>query len=562
MRNLVLLIRFYFSTFYALPAIKESQGKISAKSILKLAGIIVLALYMLSTFGFLAWQIYGSLYKVFASVGIERLILVYALIYGSLYVLIIGFISSFSSVYTNEMEAYMATLPIKSVYLLSGKAAALSVTDFMIALLTMGSGFIVYGIYEQPSWLYYGNALLMLILATVLIIVLSYCISIPLLAMGRFFRNRDVTMVVMGFAAIVGVLYIQASMNRILTFTEKPEEIMVLLQGSNEAFLRLLDTLPPLRFILQTLLDASNPVFSLLLIMLIGVELCVAFLLFSLLSPLYRRVIQGFSEQYIKKMNRTQSAAYLRTSTGKRSPLMALLLRELRSMNREPVYFLNGPFIILLLPIVLGISLYFSVGNQASIQEISNAARKLITPVQQVLISIITGAFLGSATSITCTALSRDAKQLGYLKTLPVSPRLFLGAKLLHGSIFGFVGAIVAVGISSFLFQVDEPLLLLVLGASSVLSVLFNLLGLYIDTLNPALNWENPVAAMKQNINAVVMMLLEMLIFAGIGVGSFMWIHSMALLIIFLLALPLVLTLILLAVYFPLGEARLRRLEV
>jgi hypothetical protein len=353
MRNLVLLIRFYFSTFYALPAIKDSQGKISAKSILKLAGIIVLALYMLSTFGFLAWQIYGSLYKVFASVGIERLILVYALIYGSLYVLIIGFISSFSSVYTNEMEAYMATLPIKSVYLLSGKAAALSVTDFMIALL-----------------------------------------------------------------------------------------------------------------------------------------------------------------------------------------------------------------IILLLPIVLGISLYFSVGNQASIQEISNAARKLITPVQQVLISIITGAFLGSATSITCTALSRDAKQLGYLKTLPVSPRLFLGAKLLHGSIFGFVGAIVAVGISSFLFQVDEPLLLLVLGASSVLSVLFNLLGLYIDTLNPALNWENPVAAMKQNINAVVMMLLEMLIFAGIGVGSFMWIHSMALLIIFLLALPLVLTLILLAVYFPLGEARLRRLEV
>jgi len=261
-------------------------------------------------------------------------------------------------------------------------------------------------------------------------------------------------------------------------------------------------------------------------------------------------------------MNRTQSAAYLRTSTGKRSPLMALLLRELRSMNREPVYFLNGPFIILLLPIVLGISLYFSVGNQASIQEISNAARTLMSPVQQVLISIITGAFLGSATSITCTALSRDAKQLGYLKTLPVSPRLFLGAKLLHGSTFGFVGAIVAVGISSFLFQVDEPLLLLVLGASSVLSVLFNLLGLYIDTLNPALNWENPVAAMKQNINAVVMMLLEMLIFAGIGVGSFMWIHSMALLIIFLLALPLALFMLLLALYLPLGERRLRRLEV
>jgi len=562
MRNLISLIRFYFSTFYALPAFKDSRGKILAKSILKLGGIILLAFYVLGSFGFLAWQIYESLYKVFASLGMGRLTLVYALMYGSLYVVVIGFVSSFSTVYTNEMEAYMATLPVKDVYLLIGKAGALSIPDFMLALLTIGSGFIIYGIHEQAPWLYYGNALLILILVTVLIVTLSYCISIPILAMGRIFRNRDVTMVLMGLVVMVGVLSMQTSMNRLLTVTEKPEQIMALLQGSNDAFLRLLDTLPPLRFILRSLLEASNPLYTLLLILLVGGALCFAFLLFSLLAPLYRRVIQGFSEQYIKKMNRTQSAAYLRTSTGRKAPLMTLLLRELRSMNREPVYFLNGPFIIILLPVVLGISLNVSLGTQGGFQDIRNTARELLSPVQQVLLCILSGAFLGSATSITCTALSRDAKHIGYIKTLPVSPRLYLGAKLLHGVIFGLVGSLVAIGLSIFIFQVDEVLVLLVLGASFVLSVLFNVLGLYIDTLNPQLKWENPVAAMKQNINAVVMLLSEMLLLAGIGVVVFLWVHTIGLLMFVLLLLPLALVSLLLALYFPLGEARIQRLEV
>ena len=562
MRTLVSILRFYFKTFYTLPALRDAQGPITSKSILKLAGILGLVVYILGSFGFLAWQIYGSLYKVFAEIGIQRLILLYALVYGGLYVVMISFVSSFSTVYTNEMEAYMATLPVKGVYLLSGKAAALSISNLFFALITMGSGFIVFGFYEQPPLLYYSNALIILILATMLIVTLSYCISIPLLAMGRIFRNRDLTMVLMGFVVMFGILSMQTSMNRILAVAEKPERIIPMLQDSNETFLRLLNSVPPLRFIMATLLEASNPLYSLLLFITAGAMLILMFGVFSLLSPLYRRVIQGFSEQYIKKMNRTQATAYLRASTGRQNPLLALLLRELRSMNREPVYFLNGPFIIILLPVILGISLYFSLETQGSFQELRAAAVSLLAPVQQVIISIVSGAFLGSATSITCTSLSRDAKHLGYLKTLPVSPKLYLGAKLLHGMLFGLIGSLVAAAIGMFLFQIDEPLVLLVLGASFMLSALLNLLGLYIDTLNPQLRWENPVAAMKQNINAVVMMLLEMFLLAGMGVAAFFWVHTIGLLLIIMVLLPLLLAFLLFALYFPWGERRLETLEL
>ncbi len=562
MNNLIAVLRFYFSTFYALPALKDSQGKVSSKSILKLLGIVVLAVYIGGSFGFLAWQLYANLYKVFASIGIQRLILVYALLYGSVYIILISFVSSFSTIYTNEMEAYLSTLPVRSSFLLTGKAAALAVPEFLFTLIIMGTAFIVYGMNEQAAWLFYINGVLILLLVTLLIVTISYCISIPLLAMGRIFRNRDVTMIVMGFIVMFGVLYLNTSINRILAFTEDPAKIISMLQASNETFLNLLDAFPPLQFIVKSLLDAANPVYVFLLFMILAAVLFLSFGVFTVLAPLYQRVIQGFSEQYIKKMNRAQSVSFLRTNTGRQSPLMALFLREFRSMNREPVYFLNGPFIIILLPVILGISLYFSMGDQGSLGEITTLARSNFTPVQQVLVSIVTGAFLGSATSITCTSLSRDAKHIGYIKTLPVSSSLYLGAKLIHGMLFGLIGCLVAAAVSIVLFQVDEPLVVLVLASSFVLTLLFNVLGLYIDTVNPQLRWENPVAAMKQNVNAVIMMLLEMLSLGALGFAGFMWVKDLGTLMLILLTLPLVVTVVLLLLYFPLGIGTLRRLEV
>ncbi|HON13188.1 MAG TPA: hypothetical protein PK897_03615 [Treponema sp.] len=562
MKNLIAVLRFYFSTFYALPALKDSQGKVSSKSILKLLGIVVLAVYIGGSFGFLAWQLYANLYKVFASIGIQRLILVYALLYGSVYIILISFVSSFSTIYTNEMEAYLSTLPVRSSFLLTGKAAALAVPEFLFTLIIMGTAFIVYGMNEQAAWLFYINGVLILLLVTLLIVTISYCISIPLLAMGRIFRNRDVTMIVMGFIVMFGVLYLNTSINRILAFTEDPAKIISMLQASNETFLNLLDAFPPLQFIVKSLLDAANPVYVFLLFMILAAVLFLSFGVFTVLAPLYQRVIQGFSEQYIKKMNRAQSVSFLRTNTGRQSPLMALFLREFRSMNREPVYFLNGPFIIILLPVILGISLYFSMGDQGSLGEITTLARSNFTPVQQVLVSIVTGAFLGSATSITCTSLSRDAKHIGYIKTLPVSSSLYLGAKLIHGMLFGLIGCLVAAAVSIVLFQVDEPLVVLVLASSFVLTLLFNVLGLYIDTVNPQLRWENPVAAMKQNVNAVIMMLLEMLSLGALGFAGFMWVKDLGTLMLILLTLPLVVTVVLLLLYFPLGIGTLRRLEV
>ncbi|HOM24188.1 MAG TPA: hypothetical protein PLK03_09915 [Termitinemataceae bacterium] len=460
------------------------------------------------------------------------------------------------------METYLATLPVRPLYLLVGKAASLAIPNFSFALLTMGVGFVKYGITEKMPWLFFVNALLTVLIGTIFVSILSYCISIPLLLISKFFRNRDRLLVFVGIAMMGMIFFFNFFINRFLYSSTTPEELMVMLQGSNETFLRLLDALPPLHFILQALLKAARPLYTALLLGVVGGLFLMAYGVFFILAPFHTRLIRMFSEQHIKRLNQTQTVAFLKTNSGPQVRLVALLLRELRSMNREPVYFLNGPFIIILIPLLIAISLLVSLGNQRSLEDLRNVMRTSLTPFYQVLASSLIGAFLGSATSITCTSLSRDAKHISYIKTLPVSPLLYLMAKLLHGLLFGLLGSLMAVFLSIFLFKLELPLGGLVLASSLVISALFNMIGLYIDTLAPRLNWENPVAAMKQNLNAVVMILLELLVLIIIAMVAILWARTWLFLGVALVILPLFLLGVILALYIPLGKRKLKNLEV
>jgi ABC-2 type transport system permease protein len=288
----------------------------------------------------------------------------------------------------------------------------------------------------------------------------------------------------------------------------------------------------------------------------------IAYSFLGLLAPLYQNVIRSFSENFIKKLNREQSSALVNKETKARGKLTALVLREWRGMNREPVYFLNGPFIIVLMPLVMGISIFFSLERRGGIDELNMLLQTVMNPTSRILVTCLVAAFLGSATSITCTALSRDAKHLSYMKSLPVKPSMYMGAKLIHGSIFGILGTIISLLIGKFLLKLDAPQAVLAFLIGIVLSGLLNILGLYMDTINPQLRWENPVAALKQNINAVIVILVEMAVVGLLGYIGFTKIKSVAELALYFGLIPAILSAVLLAVYFPFARKKIRSLEV
>ncbi|WDU83404.1 ABC transporter permease [Caloramator sp. Dgby_cultured_2] len=192
----------------------------------------------------------------------------------------------------------------------------------------------------------------------------------------------------------------------------------------------------------------------------------------------------------------------LKKTTIKRNLLITLIDRELKLMNREPVYFINGPMVIFLLPIIMGASLFFQ--NNSILFDIKKLMNHPDFSYYLNLISIGIIVFLGASTSIAATCISREGRAFEFIKSLPINPKLYITAKIIHGLIFGILAAAIILIMDLAFFKIDTISLLIILITSIIILTMIFILEVFAELKWPKLNWDNPQKAIKQNINGVV----------------------------------------------------------
>ena len=127
--------------------------------------------------------------------------------------------------------------------------------------------------------------------------------------------------------------------------------------------------------------------------------------------------------------------------------------------------------------------------------------------------------FMGNCTNVASTSFSREGKALYDLKAMPIEPDTIVLVKFWHAFMYCIVSSVII----ALYFIGAVALLRIPLAASEITSMLvkaciLNLLvslvlvfgEMFIDTINPKLQWENPTAAFKQNVNAVVSSFISM----------------------------------------------------
>jgi ABC-2 type transport system permease protein len=108
------------------------------------------------------------------------------------------------------------------------------------------------------------------------------------------------------------------------------------------------------------------------------------------------------------------------------------------------------------------------------------------------------GIFFATATSIACTAFSRDAKSLPLLKSLPLQPRDIIAAKLVHALIFAALALRSAQSAGpSCSGRYLDAIVALLLSISGALAL--TMAGLAIDTFWPRLSWKTHSRAQAQS---------------------------------------------------------------
>ncbi len=492
---------------------------------------IALFIYVAVVFGGMLFFYVTTMYGTFREVGLQSFVVLLLSISATVITFMFGFLQALSMYVTNSTEQNLLSLPLSPQSLFTAKFLQIYVMELLLAaaILLFGTG--IYGFYEGllTAPMFYVSAIVGSLTLPLVPVTITFILLVAIFNVGKSAVNKKILSFISTVVLIVVMLGFNIVYQRSLHNLNDTAFIMELYESGSFAVVEKIAAFyPPAQWYVSAV-TAHSAASILPLLLLLLVPSALAFISIKLLARPYVKSIIGFNDEASKKMNKEEASEFLSTDI-KSTPLFwAVLKRDILTMLKEPSFFFNGPFVIILLPVIMTISIVGAL-PQEGLDGIKGVMNKLgianFTKDQfDLMLFIITGVlsslivFMGTSTSISATAFSREGKGLAVLKALPIPVKTIVTAKISH-AMFYAVFALLLLGIpAAFLLNFDElhlstGTIILILGCISLLSMslcfFMHLLDIWIDTARPKLNWETPTAAFKQNLNSVISVFLSM----------------------------------------------------
>jgi ABC-2 type transport system permease protein len=509
------LVKFYVISLYAPARSARPKGsKLQFKTVAKRIGIALLAILLAADVGFIFVAMNLAMYSALKSAGLQSLMLLNAATTASALVFILGFMTAISTYCMSQADQGLIAMPIRGRSLLGAKMAMVYLSEFAFAFFLVLVASAIYAIKESPPASFYLGALFTALSVPLAPLAAIYLLIVPLMAALRPLRSKNAAMVIGGILGTAFALAFNYYVQGAATRMKDSAWVLANFAGPDAILARVGLAYPP-AFLSWLAMTRGGPAAVGFGLAGLAAGLAAVGLVAFALGPAYARSLVGFDELRIRRVAATRS--FISKSFRMGGRLGALFLRELRLMNREPIYFINGPFVILLMPVVLAVAAAAQGGRIAGLLSLTAGLRE----GSGLMLAVAAfGAFLGSSTSICCTAVSRDAKALPYLKALPIPYRELGLAKFLHGFAFAVFGALVGALAGALALRLG----LLEAAAAFLLALAFSsftcIAGLWLDTANPRLAWDNPTAALKQNPNSSILILGAMGLLGALAAAS------------------------------------------
>ncbi|MFO7274754.1 MAG: hypothetical protein DIU55_007780 [Bacillota bacterium] len=446
--------------------------------------------------------IYAGLYKALEPLGLGHYILAMALTAGQLLCLIFGVLYIISAFYFSQDLRLLIPLPLRPGEIVLSKLVSVLLGECLSMAPVVVPGLVVYGALADVGPLYIPFAVLIYLMLPVFPLVLSGLFSLLLMRVTALRRNRDLFRV---FGALVGIalaIGIQFT-TRFHADGLQAEDVQRFIETQQTVVTGVTRWLVTSAWGTQAL-QAGSPA--------LGIP---AFLLFTGATAASLALLAAGAERFFlssilsgeegASSRRQVSRSELAARTGRvQSPLRALLVREVRLLNRNASYLMTALITPLLLPIIILIPM--ASGNLVVEGfDLSGVAQSPWTPV--VMLAVLFG--LCSTSALPSSAISREGPWFWISQSLPVAPRVQIHAKLLHSLLFHLINLLlVGAGAAWLGILTPRNLALLLLGGVP-LCVISGYSGLLVDVLKPVLQWTDPQQAMKGNINSLLAMLVH-----------------------------------------------------
>lgn len=484
----------------------QSQNNKKNKTQIKgiMLGLILVLAFTPMAIGFGGFI--STAYDGLHAIGQEAVILGFGLSVVCVVIFFFGIFYAMGIFYFSMDVENLLPLPFKPWHIMAAKFAVVLMYEYLTELIFFLPTIIAYGIKSNGGILYYTYGVIIFILLPIVPLVIASIINMIIMRFTNIAKNKDRFRLIGGLIAMCFGVGINIYIQRITQNISQMEITKLFEQGNNSLVTLATKMFPSTNIAVNSLVNTSNIQGFINLILFIAITLASLIIFIILGETLYFKGVMGVSETSSKR--KIFSNDELIKNTTQNSSLKIYILKELKSLFRTPIYFMNCVLMNFLWPVFLLIPIFSQKDGKTQLNMLTGFLQNSKTA------GIALGGFFAFMVFVSCsnaistTAISREGKNLYILKYIPMKYKDQLMAKVLSAVVLGVAGMSLVCIIAIILLKlsIDLIILMFIIGFLGILFTSF--IGIFIDLNFPKLMWDTEQKAVKQNFNVMISMII------------------------------------------------------
>lgn len=432
-----------------------------------------------------------------------------------LFTLIFGINVIFNEFYFSNDIEYLLPWPLRAYQIVASKFTAAFANENMMQFMLVLACVVGYGIASGMGILNWILAIIGVI--TLPIIPLAYCgiISMLLMAFTKIIRNKDLIQRLSVALIFILVIALVASIG-FLQDMDIDHYVETLASGDQKFFNVMNYVFPNVTLFVQTFTERN----LIALLGYIAVNAVVVGIMLLLSEFLYFRGVIGMTSSSTNR--KTTDLDKLLSTCKQRSSGFSYFMKEVRILTRTPVFFTNCIAINFLWPIFV-VAMLEIAHFDLSIAQLQHLYAHRDLRIQLFFLLGIVGisVIVAALNSLSSNAISREGKHFSFMKYIPVSYWTQWNAKAIVGIVFPAAGVLIFFLPVWIIIQVPlvHIILFTLLCLMSITFVAY--MGIYIDSIQPKLIWDDEMSALRENYNTFFSMAISIGFTAVVCVGGF-----------------------------------------
>ena len=420
--------------------------------------------------------------------------------------------------FSNDIEK-LIPLPVKPVELISAKFTACFIVENLVQILLIFVSIISYIVALKLKISNILLALIEIITLPIIPMIYSAIICLIIMYLAKYIKNKEIIKKMSSVFVVALFFFFFYVINALKDFDF--ELYLENFANGNHKFLDIMNTVfPQIDLFINTLTNQN--IGALILYILINLVFIGIFLVLAKFT--YLDSVIGMSAKDTSTHN---PSSKLLNNLKEHSVFRAYVLKELKVLIRTPSFFINCIMINIFWPVF--VYTIYKVGPlNYTISEMKHFVAIGSLDFKVKMLILITGIsiLLPAMNSIAATSFSREGKHFSFMKYIPVSYKTQWLSKYFVSFIITFVG--INIYATIFYIMIGLPIgticlfyLISILAVSAI-----SLIGVYIDSIQPKLIWDDENNALRENYNTFIAMGIALLVFGVICGGAYYYLYK------------------------------------